>query len=193
MRATISRQDRRPLRTRRDLRGALVQRLLERSYDELSVGQLLETADIGRSTFYSHYNGKDDLLRNSLRQLHEEIRAAVAAGPVPDDGPAGFRFAGPLLAHVRDHLAIHRNLGRRGREIFTREMDAMVTALVREALADATPALPAEALVQFLKGGFLSLLAWGLSRPSTFDAEALAAAFDRLASASLAGVPGGAA
>jgi AcrR family transcriptional regulator len=54
-------QDRRSQRTRHLLSEALVSLIREKGYDTITVSDLIDRANIGRSTFYSHYRDKDDL------------------------------------------------------------------------------------------------------------------------------------
>ena len=55
-------KDRRTRRTRQLLRSALLSLLKEKRYEEISVQDIIERADVARSTFYIHYVDKDDLL-----------------------------------------------------------------------------------------------------------------------------------
>ena len=55
-------KDRRTRKTRQILRGALLALLKEKRYEEISVQDIIERADVARSTFYVHYVDKDDLL-----------------------------------------------------------------------------------------------------------------------------------
>ncbi len=56
-------RDRRATRTRRALHRAMFSLLEERPYENLTVLDICERADIGRSAFYEHFAGKDDPLR----------------------------------------------------------------------------------------------------------------------------------
>jgi transposase-like protein len=58
--------DRRVQRSKRALREALVQLMIEKGYEETTVADIAERADVGRSTFYTHYADKEDLLQGSL-------------------------------------------------------------------------------------------------------------------------------
>lgn len=81
--------DRRVRRTRGALTGAFARLVHGRRYGEIRVQDILEQADVGRSTFYDHYRGKDDLLLDSMGPLfdatafaeatHRAVRAGVVA------------------------------------------------------------------------------------------------------------------
>ena len=61
--------DRRVQRTRELLQKALVELLTERRYEAISIGDITERANVGRTTFYLHYTSKDDLFMG----CHEAI------------------------------------------------------------------------------------------------------------------------
>jgi AcrR family transcriptional regulator len=65
--------DRRTARSRRAITSAFVALVLERRYDAIRVGDIVEKADVGRSTFYEHFRSKDDLLRQSMEGLLARI------------------------------------------------------------------------------------------------------------------------
>ncbi|MEA3060362.1 MAG: hypothetical protein QOJ94_143 [Sphingomonadales bacterium] len=62
-------EDRRAVRTRRTILDAFVALVGERRYEAIRVGDIVAAADVGRSTFYDHFKGKDDLLRQSMDWL----------------------------------------------------------------------------------------------------------------------------
>lgn len=47
--------DRRSERTRQLLNAALIELMLEQRYDEITVQDIIDRANIGRSTFYAHF------------------------------------------------------------------------------------------------------------------------------------------
>lgn len=83
--------DRRVRRTRATLHRALIELLLERPYERITVRDILDRADVGRSTFYAHFRDKDDLL---LVSSTEYLRAAITAAR-PED-PAAPPISAPL-------------------------------------------------------------------------------------------------
>ena len=65
--------DRRIARTRRALRSALMELILEGGYDQITIRDLTERADIGYATFFRHYKNKDDLLTQNLASIMQEV------------------------------------------------------------------------------------------------------------------------
>ena len=74
------RHDRRVRRTRRALRDALIELILERGWEGFGVQDVCERADVGRSTFYTHFADKEELVAGSFDDLRRTIRAQVAGG-----------------------------------------------------------------------------------------------------------------
>lgn len=63
----MAQEDRRIRRTRKLLNKALVELITEKEYDEITVQEITERADIGHRTFYRHYTGKDELLVDVMK------------------------------------------------------------------------------------------------------------------------------
>ena len=74
--------DRRVRRTRKLLRDALLALMAERGYESITVQDILDRANVGRSTFYTHFYDKEDLLLSGLeeiRQIFERSNAGAGA------------------------------------------------------------------------------------------------------------------
>jgi len=96
-------EDRRKLRTRAALLKAFDALFLELGYEALTVAQVAERADVGRSTLYEHFRTKDDLLQASLHGRLDAFAAATS----PDADP---RALPALLEHIRASAAVTRRL-----------------------------------------------------------------------------------
>ena len=62
-------QDRRSQRTYQLVNTALMELLMERRYETITVQDILDRANIGRSTFYAHYFDKGDVLESIAEQM----------------------------------------------------------------------------------------------------------------------------
>src|SRR5690349_25145229 len=65
----MTRIDRRTQRTRELLQNSLIELISERGYDTVTIGEIVERANVGRTTFYLHFNSKDELFMS----CHEAI------------------------------------------------------------------------------------------------------------------------
>src|SRR4030088_1492937 len=77
--------DRRISRSRATLQHALTSLILKKGYEAITIQDICDEADVGRSTFYAHYTSKDDLKRRSFEHLRKELvdrhsQAQAAAG-----------------------------------------------------------------------------------------------------------------
>src|SRR5512133_4407009 len=70
--------DRRARRTRKQLKEALFALVLEKGYDGVTIEDITERADLGRTTFYLHYRDKEELLLESIDSISEELMEQIA-------------------------------------------------------------------------------------------------------------------
>lgn len=61
--------DRRQRKTRQAILSAFTELLSKKKYQEVTVGEIIEKADVGRATFYAHFETKDFLLKELCREL----------------------------------------------------------------------------------------------------------------------------
>jgi AcrR family transcriptional regulator len=91
--------DRRVRKTRTQLSDALASLVHEKPYDEIVVKEILARADVGRSTFYTHYRDKDELLERCLGDLLRiDVPLSAASGRTA--GERLLAFSLPFLEHV---------------------------------------------------------------------------------------------
>jgi AcrR family transcriptional regulator len=174
------RLDARVRRTRDRLGDALVELVQEKPFDAITVQDVLDRAGVARSTFYTHYSDKDDLLvsdaddffrwfANSLAP-HDERIAPVRELCAHVASAKRFRSALVAAGKLDDLMKL-------GQGHFARAIEARLAADPRTARLDpATRAAYAEALA----GGLFALLMSWLSRGTPEPPEELDARFHRL-------------
>ena len=162
-------EDRRIRKTQNFLRSALVSLIAEKPYDSIVVKEILDRANVGRSTFYTHFRDKDDLL---LSGLHEML------GPVPPPTRTGTRqdrllwFSRPIFEHHYQHAhAWGDRIGARGRAILHEHLRRVLTDIIAEVMGrdsrsarQATRQIPAEVLSAYVASTFVLVLNWWLDR-----------------------------
>jgi AcrR family transcriptional regulator len=65
--------DRRQRKSREAIFNAFICLLSKKHYNKITVGEIIEIADIGRATFYSHFETKDFLLKELCLELFNHI------------------------------------------------------------------------------------------------------------------------
>lgn len=179
--------DRRVQRTRRTLREALVALIHERGWEGFSVQDVCDRADVGRSTFYTHFADKEELLVSGFDDFRAALRQQLARSPAPGR-PLG--FARGLIDHACENVQLFRAMvGKRSHQLVLRRFRELVLGLVREDLQGLGAPAPLQAAAErFIAGGFLELLTWQLEGRRSPDPEALERLFLQVATPIVEGV-----
>jgi AcrR family transcriptional regulator len=141
----------------------------EQEYGTITVQQILDRANVGRSTFYAHFHEKDQLLLFGLHRLEEQLREIPADSRRPED-MVGFSRA--LFEHADDYRAEFRSLVAGGGWAIVRGFFAeMFVRLMVERLRSVRAyrkiawSVPFELLVQYLASTMLEVLSWWMRKP----------------------------
>ena len=178
--------DRRVERTEQLLRDALFQLIEEKRFESLTVQEIIDRANVGRATFYTHFDNKEDLLISGLDQLQENLKQRqreMLARPLKLEERL-LTFSPELFAHTEKHRGLFRSLSadRTGVAI-QRVWHKMVLDLVREDVKSTFPNEQpnSDALVHFITGALFGLLIWWFEGSTTISAQEMNAVFRRLA------------
>ena len=162
--------DRRVQKTKALLRGALVSLVAEKPYDSIVVKEILDRANVGRSTFYMHFHDKDDLLVSGIYEM---------LGPVPTRPSPGkdhdrlLWFSLPIFEHHYRHAhAWGDRIGTRGRAILHEHLRRVLAKVIgsgmkREfggAVRKPSQQVPADLASEYVASTFVLVLNWWLDR-----------------------------
>lgn len=181
-------EDRRVQRTRNLLHEALLDLMIEKGYDAITIQDIIDRANVGRSTFYTHFPDKEQLLLSSIGQLREFLKEQRTLRTAPvEPGEVRFGFSLPMLQHVQSHKRIYRaTVGKQSGGLILHHMQRMLTELVRDEVEAMMPnpgalPIPPEIATDFVVNTFLSLLTWWMDRNMPCSANELDKIFHRLA------------
>lgn len=108
-------RDRRVQKTTKVLRDALDSLIREKSYDSIAVQEILNRANVGRSTFYTHYRDKDELLVSNIHDMLNPVRTTEVTSPARRHEQI-LSFSLPIFEHLDRHRrAGDGRMGARGR------------------------------------------------------------------------------
>ena len=159
--------DARVRRTRDALGDALVALMQEKPFDTITVQDVLDRANVSRSTFYTHYSDKDDLLMSDAEEFFEAISMALS---VRGDKSDRLFPVKEFFAHVSDMREFFRALVKSGkvhenlelaRGHFARGIERRLAEVPR---GRGVPATDRPAVAFAHAGALLSLLTWWLNR-----------------------------
>ena len=160
--------DRRRRKTREAVFSALTRLLEERPYDAITASDIIREADVGRTTFYAHFETKDDLVREMCDELFGHVVEAAR-----DGARGGGSVFAHLLWHLREDdrgaLALLSGGGGPFPMLFRERLEGLVRGEVAE-----LPGVPEGFLVNQVAGGFVEMARWwvrgGLERdPDELD------------------------
>jgi AcrR family transcriptional regulator len=170
--------DRRVQRTRKLLQDALMSMMIEKGYEATTVQDIIDRANVGRSTFYAHFTDKRMLLASRL----EDLRALLAERQQRALGNLGFSL--PMLEHAREHQTLYQAIvGRESGAFVLRRIQRTIADLAGvdlKALGVARSPEQRELAAQFVAGAFMSVLTWWLERGARLPPQEVDAIFRRL-------------
>ena len=172
--------DRRVVRTRQALGTALVELMLARRFDDISVQQVLDRARVGRATFYAHFRNKHDLLLSDAERFFEmlERHFLANAGDSRRVAPVA-----ELFSHVADYHQFTRALEQSGMrepvmDLLTGHLARMIERRMAELCPEATaPSLPPAATARVFAGALVEMMRWWLNRGAQPGAREMDAQF----------------
>ena len=99
-------QDRRSQRTRQALIHALIELLETKHYDQISIQNIVDQANVGRATFYTHYQNKDDLLKSGFERVLDVLSQQIVSN---EKGQFSFDTS-MLFQHAQGHFELYKTL-----------------------------------------------------------------------------------
>ncbi len=194
---TEKKEDRRVQRTRNMLQDALVDLIIQKGYEAITVQDILDRANVGRSTFYSHYQDKEQLLVDNINQLREFLKDQINVRYVLEEGNQfRFDFSFAFLQHVQSHRKIYRaTVGKQSGALVLHHMQRMISSLALDEVKvyltsyDTVP-IPLEVVIEFVVNTLMTLITWWMESSSPCSAQEVDKMFHQLTLTGIHGLIG---
>ena len=190
--------DRRVERTRTALKHALYELIDEKGYDQVTVEEITERANLGRATFYLHYRDKEDLLLedviNLVDQMVEETtgmpwlrwrQASDGSVPMPNRPPPMVLVFQHVAENAEHYRIILRGqgsytVGERLREIIIQAIKDVGLVRSQEGFPEGEIQVPLDVIANYYTGSVMGLVSWWLENDMPYPPAQMAEYFQRL-------------
>ncbi len=170
------------MRSRRLLGNALIELMQEKRYIDITVQDIIDRADVGRTTFYKHFQDKEDLLISKLDAILENFIHHMDSG----GGDQTLLATADFFRHVQEHQNLYKAmLGGQGMDVLFNKGQAMMSQKIEKHL-DNLPitrddlSIPIPVLANYLAGSFLILLKWWVDHKMVYSPEQMDAMYQQL-------------
>jgi AcrR family transcriptional regulator len=192
--------DRRVERTRAALKHALAELIEEKGYDQVTVEEITERANLGRATFYLHYRDKEDLLLEDVINLVDQMVEETTGMPW-----LRWREAGggdditprrpPPMELVFQHVAENANLYRiilhgQGMQTVGEKLRGIIIKAIKDVGqarsqdgslgSDFEVQVPLDVIANYYAGSVMGLVTWWLENDTPYTPEQMAGYFQQL-------------
>jgi AcrR family transcriptional regulator len=181
----MDKTDRRVRRTQKLLGDALIALALAKEYDDITIQEITDRADIGYRTFFRHYSDKDQLLKDVLSKIMVEMRELVGPPPLdfffdPNGQAADLPENSILFRHVQENHDLYRVLLFSNPDlikplkVFAIEEFKVIFRALPE------PNIPFDILVNHMVSALIALLRWWLENDMVYSPEEMGGYMFRL-------------
>jgi AcrR family transcriptional regulator len=167
--------DRRIQRTRQLLQDALIALILEKGYEAVTVQDVIDRANVGRSTFYAHFQDKEDLFLSGFENLQAQFEQHLLAQSPASQNPWALSLV--MFQHAQEYHRVYKALvGEKGGHTMLAHVQKYLTRLIHAHLKGHVPAslterIPLEILTLYIVSNLTSLLIWWLDHDMPYPAE----------------------
>ncbi len=168
--------DRRVIRTRRLLGEALIDLSLEKGFDEISIQEITNHADVGYRTFFRHYENKEALLNDVLEGILQEVLKLMAPRIADNSDHMDFVvIPAKNITFLFEHAKVNNNLyrvlldSRSG--MWETIMDFACKAAILNMQKSPNHSIPTEIVANHIVSSLISMIRWWLDHDMPYSPD----------------------
>ena len=178
--------DRRQRKTREAIFNAFILLLSKKNYNNITVGEIIEVADIGRATFYSHFETKDFLLKDLCKELFDHVFYAEKEGATNQHNIFNCDNHDSVFLHLFKHIKkndnnIYKLLSSKNNDLFLEYFKTEVRLLIVKHLEDfknkKPQNIPEDFWVNHITATFIETLKWWIENKMKISPEEISQYF----------------
>ena len=175
--------DRRQRKTRDAIFEAFSHLLLHSSYSQITVQEIIDGADVGRTTFYAHFPTKDDLLREMCAEMFAHVFSETPKAEPTHDFSMARGDPRAIVTHLFYNLREHGRMlvvlltceqGELFQRYFNTYFNELVTRHILGGSMCKSAVLPEDFLMDHIAGSFVGVVRWWLKNDMRQSPEELA-------------------
>jgi len=172
--------DRRIQKTRESIFSAFSRLLAQKGCSKITVQEIIDEANIGRSTFYSHFETKDDLLKALCSDIFDHVFSEDLISESTHDFSSASNDLKAKITHILYHLKDSKRdmkgiLTCESGEVFLKlikiYMEKLFTGFITN---DSSDGIPKEYVVNHIAGSFVETVKWWMQNDMAQSPEELA-------------------
>jgi AcrR family transcriptional regulator len=168
--------DRRQQRTRDAIFKALSTLLEKKRYNNITVQEIIDEANIGRSTFYAHFNTKDELLKTMCTNIFSHVFSKELITEKTHDFSDENNGLETKLTHILHHLKDSEKnivgiLSCESGDLFMGYFKGYLTEMFSNYLYEIKVNAPADFVLNHLVGSFAETVKWWINNKMKYTPE----------------------
>ena len=160
----IKPEDRRIQRTRQSLQNALSELIMEKGYEKVTVQDVIDRANVGRSTFYAHFESLDQLLLSGFEPLRAQFEDFLSGTVIDTESPWALSLA--MFQQVQKQQGGYITLTHIQKFLYGYLLDHLKMSLPKR-----SKNVPPELLAHYVASSFIALMTWWIDNEYPLSAE----------------------
>lgn len=174
--------DRRQQKTRDAIFKAFSKLLEKKKYNNITVQDIIDEANVGRSTFYAHFETKDELLKSMCTDIFSHVLSDVLLSERTHDFSKRNNGLEAKITHILYHIKDSKNdiigiLSCESSELFMNYFKLYLSEMFKKHLDEIKVPAPADFVLNLLVGSFAESIKWWIASEMKYEPEDIARYF----------------